>query len=156
VIQYASTVWHGTQAEMQRLEQVQYIVLKRMAATHENIAAVLLNMEFGCRTYESWAMQRKLEFQFRLARLPAGRLPAIVSHCRWHGVPGTKKPAMHDAQVTCPIKLWQPAVGPTAAAQSSVSHTSAVVKGQQHAMGSQWPSSRTRSAGPTGGAVGGR
>jgi hypothetical protein len=79
VVEYASTVWHGTQADMRRLEQVQYTVrvLKRIAATHENVAAALLNVEFGCRTYASWAMQRKLEFKFRLSRMPSGRLPAM-------------------------------------------------------------------------------
>jgi hypothetical protein len=99
VVEYASTVWHGTQADMKRLEQVQYRVLKRMAATHENVAAALLNMEFGCRTYESWAMQRKLEFQFRLSRMPGNRLPAMVSRCKWNGLTGAKKPGMHAAQV---------------------------------------------------------
>ena len=92
-------MWHGTQDELRRLEQVQYRVLKRLAATHENVAAALLNMEFGCRTYESWAMQRKLEFRFRLARMPNSRLPAMVSRCQWHGAPGAKKPGMHEAQV---------------------------------------------------------
>ncbi len=38
------------QASYTRLEQVQYRVLKGMAATNENVAAALLNMEFGCRT----------------------------------------------------------------------------------------------------------
>ena len=35
---------------MKRLEQVQYRVLKPMAATNENVAAALLNMEFEQRT----------------------------------------------------------------------------------------------------------
>jgi hypothetical protein len=70
------------------------------ATTHENVAAALLNMEFGCRTYESWAMQRKLEFQFRLSRMPGNRLRAMVSHCKWNGLmTGAKKPGMHAAQV---------------------------------------------------------
>jgi hypothetical protein len=34
VVEYASTVWHGTQADMKRLEQVQYRVLKRMSGGH--------------------------------------------------------------------------------------------------------------------------
>ena len=99
VVEYASTVWHGTVADMQRLEQIQYRVLKRMAATHENVATELLSMEFGCRSYASWAMQRKLEFRFRLRRMPQDRLPAIVSKCEWQRKKGAKKPAMHTSQV---------------------------------------------------------
>ncbi len=52
------------------------------------VAAALLNVEFGCITYASWAMQRKLEFKFRLSRMPSGRLPAMVSRCQWRGASG--------------------------------------------------------------------
>ena len=44
-------------------------------------------------------MQRKLEFQFRLSRMPGNRLPAMVSRCKWNGLTGAKKPGMHAAQV---------------------------------------------------------
>jgi hypothetical protein len=141
---------------MKRLEQVQYRVLKRMAATHENVAAALLkkkerkkwraslspkamgpravagglctdvaegvaegahvgqhqdpvgtDFKAGVRHFRShstwnlgaepmragWAMQSQLEFQFRLSRMPGCRLLAMVSRCKWTGLPGAKKHA---------------------------------------------------------------
>jgi hypothetical protein len=44
-------------------------------------------------------MQRKLEFQFKLRRMPHERLPAMVSRCAWRKQKGTNNPALHAAHV---------------------------------------------------------
>ena len=62
VMDYAATVWHGTDAELTKIEQVQTRVLRRLAATRENLADDFLRCELACRHTACIGQQRKLEF----------------------------------------------------------------------------------------------
>ncbi len=53
-------------------------VLRRLAATRENLADDFLRCELACRHTACIGQQRKLEFAFELQRMPPGRLPAQV------------------------------------------------------------------------------
>jgi hypothetical protein len=57
---------------MQRLEQVQVRVLRRIVGLNSHIPDDVLRMELGCRSYASWMDQRKLEYAFRLGRIDVG------------------------------------------------------------------------------------
>jgi hypothetical protein len=98
VMDYAATVWHGTDAELAKIEQVQTRVLRRLVATRENLADDFLRCELACRHTACIGQQRKLEFAFELQRMPPGRLPAQVARCDWGKNPvvrGRARPKMH-------------------------------------------------------------
>jgi hypothetical protein len=71
---YAATVWHGTDQELAQIEQVQTHrmivscsksrVLRRLTATRENLADDLLRCKLACRHTSHIRQQRKLEFAF--------------------------------------------------------------------------------------------
>ena len=46
---YAATVWHGTEQELAKIEQVQTRVLRRMVAAGANLADDFLRCELACR-----------------------------------------------------------------------------------------------------------
>ena len=98
-VEHGSPVWHGTKQQLSKLEQVQYRVLKRMAGARSQWSSDVLRLEFGCRPYASWMTQRKIEYQFRIKRMPHHRLPSLVQRCVWQQSAAGKKPAMHSAQV---------------------------------------------------------
>jgi hypothetical protein len=59
VMDYAATVWHGTDAELTKIEQVQTRVLRRLAATRENLADDVPRCELACRhtaSSASWSL----------------------------------------------------------------------------------------------------
>ena len=81
---YASTVWHGTDQELTQLEQVQTRAMRRLVAAQANVADDFLRCELACRhTAQIGRQQRMLEFAFELGRMPADRLPALVAKCDW-------------------------------------------------------------------------
>jgi hypothetical protein len=95
VMDCAATVWHGTDAELTNIEQVQTRVLRRLAETRENLADDFLRCELACRHTACIGQQRKLEFAFEM---PPGRLPAQVARCDWGKNPvvrGHARPKMH-------------------------------------------------------------
>lgn len=59
VVEYASTVWHPTAAQLAKLER------SSIAGSGQHLSSNILRMEFGCRSYGSW-MQHKLEYAFTL------------------------------------------------------------------------------------------
>ncbi len=70
-------------------------VLKRFLAVYDNVHHDVLRMELGCRSMSSWMAQRVLEYHsFRLGRMTADRLPAVVHAAVWRRVPGAKRPRM--------------------------------------------------------------
>jgi hypothetical protein len=86
----AATVWHGTDAELIKIEQVQTRVLRRLVATRENLADDFLRCELACRHTACIGQQRKLEFAFEL--------PAQVARCDWGKDPvvrGRARAKMH-------------------------------------------------------------
>jgi hypothetical protein len=98
VMDYAATVWHGTDVELAKIEQVQTRVLRRLVAARENLADDFLRCELACRHTACIGQQRKLEFAFELQRMPPGRLPAQVAKCDWGKNPvvrGRARPKMH-------------------------------------------------------------
>jgi hypothetical protein len=95
---YASTVWHGTDQELTQLEQVQTRALRRLVAAQANVADDLLRCELACRHTAQIGQQRKLEFAFELGRMPADRLPALIAQCGWGKHPvvnGRARPKLH-------------------------------------------------------------
>jgi hypothetical protein len=99
---YASTVWHGTDQELTQLEQVQTRALRRLVATQANVADDFLRCELACRHTAQIGQQRKLEFAFELGRMSADRLPALIAQCDWGKHPvvnGRARPKLH-ADVT--------------------------------------------------------
>jgi hypothetical protein len=48
---YAATVWHGTGAELTKIEQVQTRVLRRQAAMRENLADDFLQVRDGVQAH---------------------------------------------------------------------------------------------------------
>jgi hypothetical protein len=87
VLEYCSTVWHAaTSEERSQLEGVVIRVLKRfLVPVFDNVHHDVLQMELGCRSISSWMAQRVLEYDFRLRRMPADRLPAAVHAKRCGG-----------------------------------------------------------------------
>jgi hypothetical protein len=57
---------------MQRLEQVQVRVMRRIVGLNSHIPDDVLRMELGSRSYASWMDQRELEYAFRLGRMHVG------------------------------------------------------------------------------------
>jgi hypothetical protein len=49
--------------------------------------------------------ERKIEYQFRMARMADNKLPSLVNRCRWQQAAGAKRPAMHSAQVAAAEKI---------------------------------------------------
>ena len=49
-----------------------------------NTSAHILRLEMGCRSFQSWADQRKLEYFYKLRRMPSDRLPRQVLEHDWH------------------------------------------------------------------------
>jgi hypothetical protein len=99
---YAATVWHGTDQELAKIEQVQTRVLRRFTATGENLADDVLRCEFACRHTKHIGQQRKLEFAYELSGMQPNRLPSQLARCDWGKnslLKGRARPKMH-ADVT--------------------------------------------------------
>jgi hypothetical protein len=54
VVEHGGSVWEPSPADMQRLEQVQVRVLRRVANLDCLVPDDVLRMEFGCRSYARW------------------------------------------------------------------------------------------------------
>lgn len=106
VIEYASTVWEATEAQLKRLEEVQRRVLRRIVRLDCNVAHDVLRMELGCRSYSSWMDQRKLEYAYRLALIPAARLPSIVAAAAWPAKGPRVPPCMLRWHPSCNL-VWE-------------------------------------------------
>jgi hypothetical protein len=48
-MEYAATVWHGTDQELAQIEQVLTLVLRRLTATRESLVDDFLRCELACR-----------------------------------------------------------------------------------------------------------
>ena len=83
VVKYASTAWHPAAGHVQRIEAVQQRVLRRFVGLDCNVSDDILRLEFGCRSYASWMCQRVLKYVFKVARMDAARLPAVVARRAW-------------------------------------------------------------------------
>jgi hypothetical protein len=100
VVEHGSPVWVPTSADMQRLEQVQVRVLRRIVNLNSHIPDDVLRMELGCRSYASWMDQRKLEYAFRLRQMSADRLPRHVAEAAWPTTGGQCHERMHAGLVS--------------------------------------------------------
>jgi hypothetical protein len=120
VVEHGSPVWVPTPADMQRLEQVQVRVLRRIVSLNSHVPDDVLRMELGCRPYASWMDQRKLEYAFRLQRMSDDRLPRHVSEAAWPAVGGQCHERMH-AGVVSAIEA-KTKVDVHAAAESKISY----------------------------------
>jgi hypothetical protein len=95
---YAATVWHGTDQELAQIEQVQTRVLRRLTATRGNLAYDFLRCELACRHTSHIGQQRKLEFAFELHKVQPDRLPVQLARCDWGKnlvVSGQARPKLH-------------------------------------------------------------
>jgi hypothetical protein len=75
VVEYGATVWHANAPQQAALESVQHQILSSMTGCPNTTSTHILRIETGCRSFESWADQRKLEYFFKLQEMPDGRLP---------------------------------------------------------------------------------
>ena len=64
-----------------------------------NVSDDVLRLEFGCRSCASWMRQRVLEYAFKVARMDAARLPAVVARCAWPLAQHARRPELHAAVV---------------------------------------------------------
>ena len=95
VVEHGSTVWIANEADMQRLEQLQVRVLRRIVNVPCHVPDDVLRMELGCRPYASWMNQRKLEYAFRLRMMSHDRLPRRVAEAAWPMPGGQCHERMH-------------------------------------------------------------
>ncbi len=58
-------------------------ILSSMTGCPNTTSTHILRIETGCRSFESWADQRKLEYFFKLQEMPDGRLPKLVWQHNW-------------------------------------------------------------------------
>lgn len=84
IVEYGATVWHANRAQQQSLETIQNQILSRLAGSPSNISQHILRMDMGCRSFKSWADQRKLEYYYRLQNMSDARLPKQVWTHPWH------------------------------------------------------------------------
>jgi hypothetical protein len=83
IVEYGATVWHATKPQQSSLEAIQNQTLSRMAGSPNNINQHILRMDMGCRSFNSWADQRKLEYFYRLQNMSDDRLPKQVWQHPW-------------------------------------------------------------------------
>ncbi len=85
VVEYGATVWNANAPQHQAaLESVQHQILSSMTGCANTTSTHILRIETGCRSFESWADQRKLEYFFRkLQEMPDCRLPKMVWQHNW-------------------------------------------------------------------------
>jgi len=83
VVEYGATVWHANAPQQAALESVQHQILSSMTGCPNTTSTHILRIETGCRSFESWADQRKLEYFFKLQEMPDGRLPKLVWQHNW-------------------------------------------------------------------------
>jgi hypothetical protein len=79
----AALRWVANKADMQRLEQLQVRVLRRIVNVPCHVPDDVLKMELGCRSYARWMSQRKLEYAFKLRMMSPDRLPRRVAEAAW-------------------------------------------------------------------------
>jgi hypothetical protein len=83
VVEYGATVWHANAPQQAALESVQHQILSSMTGCPNTTSAHILRLETGCRSFGSWADQRKLEYFYRLQNMSADRLPRLVWQHNW-------------------------------------------------------------------------
>ena len=83
VVEYGATVWHANAPQQAALESVQHQILSSMTGCPNTTSAHILRLETGCRSFESWADQRKLEYFYKLQNMPDDRLPKLVWQHNW-------------------------------------------------------------------------
>ena len=81
--EYAATVWHANAPQQSALESVQQQILSGLAGCPNTTSAHILRLEMGCRKFQSWADQRKLEYFYKLHNMPSARLPRQVWQHGW-------------------------------------------------------------------------
>jgi hypothetical protein len=60
----AAVVWHANAPQQAALESVQHQILSSITGCPNTTSTHILRIETGCRSFESWADQRKLEYVF--------------------------------------------------------------------------------------------
>ncbi len=71
-----ATVWHANAPQQAALESVQHQILSSMTGCPNITSTHILRIETGCRSFESWADQRKLEYF--VANMSHGSLSWLV------------------------------------------------------------------------------
>ncbi len=69
VEEYGATVWHANAPQQTALESVEQHILSSMTGCPNTTSTHILRIETGCRSFESWADQRKLEYSFRRCQM---------------------------------------------------------------------------------------
>jgi hypothetical protein len=72
----------GNAPQQTALESVEHQILSSMTGCPNSTSTHILRIETGCRSFESWADQRKLEYFFKLQEMPAAEQVLYVGSGR--------------------------------------------------------------------------
>jgi hypothetical protein len=101
VMDYAATVWHGTDAELTKIEQVQTRVLRRLVATREDLADASSGVSWHAGTQPALASSASWS-------LPLSRSGCRLAGClpRWPGATGKRTQSCEAVRAPRCTLMW--------------------------------------------------